>query len=103
MSVNVLLTGATGAVGAALLPELLDQGFTVYCLIRPKDGQSVRDRLASISTNPRAVAISGDVTFPLCGVDVKDLDEALTMAKSWPGGNLVEVRPLIDHSAEPAR
>ena len=74
MSVNVLLTGATGAVGAALLPELLDQGFTVFCLIRPKDGQSARDRLALISTHPRAIAIAGDVTFPLCGVDIKDLE-----------------------------
>ena len=32
-------------------------------------------------------------------VDVKDLDEALEMAKSWPGGQMVEVRPLVDHSA----
>ncbi|OLC00796.1 MAG: hypothetical protein E6I81_03350 [Chloroflexi bacterium] len=29
-------------------------------------------------------------------VDVADLDEALEMAKSWPGGN-VEVRPVVDH------
>ena len=27
-------------------------------------------------------------------VDVADLDEALEMAKSWPVGGLVEVRPL---------
>jgi hypothetical protein len=34
-------------------------------------------------------------------VDVKDLDEALEMAKTWPGGaesRVVEVRPVIDHS-----
>ncbi|SRR5712692_5108632 len=30
-------------------------------------------------------------------VDVKDLDEALTMAKAWPAG-AVEVRPVVDHS-----
>ena len=30
-------------------------------------------------------------------VDVKDLDEALAMAKTWPGG-IVEVRPVVDHS-----
>ena len=29
-------------------------------------------------------------------VDVKDLDEALEMAKTWPGG-LVEVRPVVVH------
>jgi len=32
-------------------------------------------------------------------VDVKDLDEALELAKSWPGGSAVEVRPIVDHSA----
>jgi len=34
-------------------------------------------------------------------VEVKDLDEALAMAKTWPGGGdgrIVEVRPVIDHS-----
>jgi hypothetical protein len=33
-------------------------------------------------------------------IDVKDLDEALAIAKSWPGGNSVEVRPVVDHSAD---
>ncbi|MDQ2942184.1 MAG: YciI family protein [Candidatus Dormibacteraeota bacterium] len=32
-------------------------------------------------------------------VEVKDLDEALAMAKSWPGGSMVEVRPVVDHAA----
>jgi hypothetical protein len=31
-------------------------------------------------------------------VEVKDLDEALALAKSWPGGSAVEVRPIVDHS-----
>ena|SRR5712692_3778683 len=31
-------------------------------------------------------------------VEVKDLDEALAMAKTWPGGGWVEVRPVVDHS-----
>ena len=73
MQKNVLLTGATGAVGAALLPELLSLGFTVYCLVRPKDGQSPAARLAGISRDPHAIAIAGDVTRPLCGVDIAGL------------------------------
>lgn len=32
-------------------------------------------------------------------VEVKDLDEALDIAKAWPAG-AVEVRPVVDHSAE---
>ena len=33
-------------------------------------------------------------------VDVADLDEALAMAKAWPGGSAVEVRPVIEHTAD---
>jgi hypothetical protein len=29
-------------------------------------------------------------------VDVADLDEAIKMAKEWPTGGLVEVRPVVD-------
>ena len=35
-------------------------------------------------------------------VDVADLDEALAMAKDWPGGP-VEVRPVVDHSQDIAQ
>jgi hypothetical protein len=28
-------------------------------------------------------------------VDVADLDEALAMAKAWPGGGAVEIRPVV--------
>src|SRR5690348_11490896 len=34
-------------------------------------------------------------------VDVADLDEALAMAKEWPG--TVEIRPIVDHSAQQER
>jgi hypothetical protein len=30
-------------------------------------------------------------------IEVADLDEAIAIAKSWPGGD-VEVRPIVDHS-----
>ncbi len=30
-------------------------------------------------------------------IDVADLDEALHMAKTWPGRGIVEVRPIIEH------
>ncbi len=35
-------------------------------------------------------------------IDVADLDEALAIAKEWPGGP-VEVRPVVDHSQEQAQ
>jgi hypothetical protein len=34
-------------------------------------------------------------------VEVRDLDEALAMAKTWPGGSegrVVEVRPVVEHA-----
>jgi len=33
-------------------------------------------------------------------VEVADLDEALQMAKSWPGLTSVEIRPIVDNSAD---
>jgi len=30
-------------------------------------------------------------------VEVADLDEAIAMARTWPGRSAVEVRPLVDH------
>jgi len=35
-------------------------------------------------------------------VNVADLDEAIKMAKEWPTGGLVEVRPVVDRG-EPQR
>jgi hypothetical protein len=32
-------------------------------------------------------------------IEVEDLDEALEMAKAWPGGP-VEIRPIVDHSQD---
>ena len=34
-------------------------------------------------------------------IEVADLDEALAMAKEWPG--TVEIRPVVDHSQDAAR
>jgi hypothetical protein len=31
-----------------------------------------------------------------CEIDVADLDEALAMARTWPGGGAVEIRPVME-------
>jgi hypothetical protein len=36
-----------------------------------------------------------EVIGGFCVVDVPELDDALAMARAWPGGGSVEVRPLI--------
>jgi hypothetical protein len=54
-------------------------------------------------TNGKAVVTDGpyieakEIVGGFAIVEVKDLDEALAMAKSWPAG-AVEVRPVVDHS-----
>jgi hypothetical protein len=34
-------------------------------------------------------------------VEVGDLDEAIAMAKTWPGGGMVEIRPVVEPPASP--
>ena len=72
-------------------------------LLGPSSSTTVRFK------NGKAIVTDGpfieakEVVGGFAIVEVKDLDEALAMAKTWPGGGerrIVEVRPVIDHSAE---
>lgn len=74
----VLLTGATGFLGAYLLQELLQQtGATVHCLVRSGDAaegeRRLREHLDLLglpSWNPgRVVVVSGDLARPMFGLD----------------------------------
>jgi hypothetical protein len=57
--------------------------------------------------NGRAVVTDGpfieskEVIGGFAIIDVADLDEALAMAKEWPG--TVEIRPIVDHSQDGAQ
>jgi nucleoside-diphosphate-sugar epimerase len=73
MPPRILLTGATGAVGGALLSELLERENEVFCLIRPLKHLSVEARLRRVTSHPRALAVAGDITRPLCGIDPSHL------------------------------
>ncbi|MBY8863128.1 amino acid adenylation domain-containing protein [Nocardia sp. CA2R105] len=76
---DVLLTGATGFVGAHLLRELLDStSARVWCLARGEDderaGERVRGslehyRLWDESFRSRIVAVAGDLAAPRFGLD----------------------------------
>jgi uncharacterized protein YbjT (DUF2867 family) len=54
----ILVTGATGYIASKLIPELLDQGYAVRCLVR----QSLR--LKSRTWFPHVKVIQGDVMDP---------------------------------------
>ncbi|TDR45628.1 thioester reductase-like protein [Tahibacter aquaticus] len=61
-STTVLLTGATGVVGSALVPALLQRGIRVIALIR-----------ANPIADPRVIAVEGDISVPGFGLDLAEL------------------------------
>jgi thioester reductase-like protein len=70
----ILLTGATGFVGMAVLARLLAAGHEVHCLIRASDDAEADSRLRAVlqqvqaPATGRAVAIAGDLTAPRLGL-----------------------------------
>ena len=74
----ILLTGATGFLGAFLLQELLQQTQAeIYCLVRAADARSGREKILSNlkryqiedeSIFKRVTPIAGDLTAPLLGI-----------------------------------
>lgn len=78
---QVLLTGATGFLGAFLLAELLRRGKQVCCLVRPGTGQTAAERLSAhlqrlgISATGQAGALrvlTGDLSQPQLGLSAAD-------------------------------
>ncbi|NNH70469.1 non-ribosomal peptide synthetase [Nocardia uniformis] len=81
---TVLLTGATGFVGAHLLAELLERtSATVYCLVRAADAEAGRARLAATLARyelpghglDRVVPVLGDLAEPRLGLTESMFDE----------------------------
>ena len=65
----------------------------------PSTATTVRRKNGKVTVTDGPFIESKEVIGGFAIVEVKDLDEALDMAKTWPGGSLVEVRPVVDHSA----
>ena len=79
MRSQLLLTGATGLIGAYLLLELLQRNVALAVLVRPQRGRSGRERIESIvqelecavgSALPRPVCLEGDAACPGLGMSV---------------------------------
>jgi thioester reductase-like protein len=70
----ILLTGATGFVGMAVLARLLAAGHEVHCLVRATDDDDAQARLRAVLNRVRApstgrtVAVAGDLTAPRLGL-----------------------------------
>lgn len=81
---NILLTGATGFLGAFLLSELLKQtSASIYCLVRAETEsgwQKIQNSLESYliwdnSLKYRIIPLIGDLSKPLLGLSQKDFEE----------------------------
>ncbi len=78
---EILLTGATGFLGAHLLAELMQHGRArVHCLVRAADGAAATQRvlanlrrfdLADGVDSSRIVALPGDLSAPRLGLDTE--------------------------------
>jgi hypothetical protein len=66
----------------------------------PSTATTVRFKNGKVTVTDGPFIESKEVFGGFALVDVQDLDAALAVAKTWPGGSMVEVRPLVDHSAE---
>src|SRR5690606_16314369 len=79
---RLLLTGATGFLGAFLLHELLEQTRSqIYCLVRAPNSAMGQERILAnlhkyTSQHPEAtvriIAVPGDLTQPLLGLSQHD-------------------------------
>lgn len=69
------------------------QGPSTATTVSRRDGKSI------VTDGP--FIESKEVIGGFAVIEVADLDEALAMAKEWPG--TVEIRPIVDHSREGER
>lgn len=86
---HVFLTGATGTIGSALVPRLLqDQGTTVSLLVRARDADDLERRLremlaywgfaAGDDRARRIDALQGDISSPAFGLPQANFQSLLT-------------------------
>jgi hypothetical protein len=64
----------------------------------PSTATTVSSRNGKVTVTDGPFIESKEVIGGFAIVEVRDLDEALEMAKEWPG--TVEIRPVVDHSQE---
>ncbi len=81
---HILLTGATGFLGAFLLHELLiNTAAKIYCLVRAGDRQEGMDRLVKNldryglelkGSEDRIIILPGDLSLPMLGLSERDYE-----------------------------
>jgi hypothetical protein len=64
---------------------------------------TVRQRNGKITVTDGPFTESKESIGGYALIDVKDLDEAIAMAKTWPVLSTIEIRPLVTHDDPSAR
>ena len=72
-----------------------------YELQGPSTATTVSRKDGKITVTDGPFIESKEVIGGYAEIEVADLDEALAMAREWPG--TVEIRPIVDHSGEAER
>jgi hypothetical protein len=67
----------------------------------PSTATTVSRRNGKVTVTDGPFIESKEVIGGYAEIEVADLDEALAMAKEWPG--TVEIRPIVDHSQDAQR
>jgi hypothetical protein len=67
----------------------------------PSTATTVSRKNGKVTVTDGPFIESKEVIGGYAEIDVADLDEALAMAKEWPG--TVEIRPIVDHSQDAGR
>jgi thioester reductase-like protein len=104
----VLVTGATGFVGAFMVHELLRRGINVHCLVRGENTTRTQGRMVTTlhqygrwkrSHEPMLHSIPGDLSQPFLGLREADFNDlANNIDCIFHSGALVDwLRPLEDY------
>lgn len=104
----VLVTGATGFVGAFVVHELLQQGIVVHCIVRASGAEHARARLVDTLEGygiwepgyaSQLHAVVGDLAQPLLGLNEEAFDDlaARVDVVCHSGALVTWMRPLDDY------
>lgn len=97
----ILFTGGTGFLGSFLSVKLLQEGYNIFFLVRPRDGKEEKiriiERLEAVGLPSELFSqvhiILGDITKPLCDISTFWIEQNKNKIKAiWHTAGLVELR-----------